>query len=224
MDSGNGAIRPGEPPAPPVRADMALVWPIAVQIAVVLLVTATSFFLLGRWSRDWSAPRVEAIDNAGPALDLNRATKAELRLIPGLGEALAQRVVDHRERHGAFRKIDDLRQVPGIGPKTLERLRPHLFVAMEDVFVSIDDDEIAPPESKRSTGPSKKELQLTGAINVNSANQTELQKLPGIGPKLSQRILDERAKASFKSVEDLRRVSGIGPKTLEKLRPYVTIE
>ena len=51
-----------------------------------------------------------------------------------------------------------------------------------------------------------------------------MQKLPGIGPKLSQRILDERARGAFKSVEDLRRVPGIGPKTLEKLRPLVTIE
>jgi competence protein ComEA len=50
-----------------------------------------------------------------------------------------------------------------------------------------------------------------------------LQKLPGIGPRLAQRILDERAKSVFKSVDDLRRVSGIGPKTLEKLRAYVTV-
>ena len=71
---------------------------------------------------------------------------------------------------------------------------------------------------------SKKATDLTQPININHANQTELQKLPGIGPKLSQRILDERAKARFKSIDDLRRVPGIGAKTLEKLRPYVTIE
>ena len=51
----------------------------------------------------------------------------------------------------------------------------------------------------------------------------ELTKLPGIGPKLSKRIVDERDKARFKSVEDLRRVSGIGPKILERLRPHVTV-
>jgi competence protein ComEA len=70
---------------------------------------------------------------------------------------------------------------------------------------------------------SKKAAELTAPIDVNRATQTELQKLPGIGPKLSLRIMDERARASFKSVEDLRRVPGIGPKTVEKLRPHVTV-
>lgn len=233
MDPAHGAIKSGEPPKPavPVRAEptLSLSWPIGVQIAVILIVTASLFFLLGRWSLDGSRPQPVLQDRASPALDLNRATKAELRLIPGLGDALAQRLIDQRQRHGPFCNVDELRQVSGIGPKTLERIRPHLFVTMGESPVSFDDDEMTPTESKqrstqRAAGPSKKETQLAGSINVNRANQTELQKLPGIGPKLSQRLLDERAKASFKSIEDLRRVPGIGPKTLEKLRPYVTIE
>jgi competence protein ComEA len=64
---------------------------------------------------------------------------------------------------------------------------------------------------------------LTSPIDINHADQAELQKLPGIGPKLSQRILDERAKGPFKSIDELRRVPGIGPKTLEKVRPFVCL-
>ena len=41
--------------------------------------------------------------------------------------------------------------------------------------------------------------------------------------KLAQRIIDERRKAPFQSVAELRRVAGIGPKTLERLRPYVIV-
>jgi competence protein ComEA len=51
----------------------------------------------------------------------------------------------------------------------------------------------------------------------------ELRTLPGIGPKLAQRIIDERQKRPFATVEELRRVSGIGPKTLEKLRPHIEV-
>ena len=73
----------------------------------------------------------------------------------------------------------------------------------------------------RTPSQSKKADALKDAIDVNHASAEELQKLPGIRPKMAQRIIDERAKAPFKSVDDLRRVSGIGPKTLEKLRAFV---
>ena len=56
---------------------------------------------------------------------------------------------------------------------------------------------------------------------ADRATADELQKLPGVGPKMAQRIIDERSKAPFKTIEELRRVSGIGPKTLERLRPFV---
>ncbi len=55
------------------------------------------------------------------------------------------------------------------------------------------------------------------------SSAAQLQKLPGIGLKRSQRIIGERGKKPFQTVDELRRVSGIGPKTLEKLRPFVIV-
>jgi competence protein ComEA len=75
----------------------------------------------------------------------------------------------------------------------------------------------------RSVGPGKA-ANLTGPIDVNRATLAELQTLPGIGPKLAERIRDTRAQQPFRSVDDLRRVPGIGVKTLERLRPYVTVD
>jgi competence protein ComEA len=71
---------------------------------------------------------------------------------------------------------------------------------------------------------SKKVDSLREPIDVNRAAVEELQKLPGVGPKLAQRIADERMKKPFAAVDDLRRVSGIGPKTLEKLRPFIRVQ
>lgn len=62
-------------------------------------------------------------------IDLNSATKAELELLPGIGPALAQRILDHRAASGPFARVDDLDKVRGIGPRLLERLRPHIAAA-----------------------------------------------------------------------------------------------
>lgn len=56
-------------------------------------------------------------------VDLNTATVAQLDSLPGIGPVLAQRIFDHRRERGPFRKVLDLRQVEGIGPKKFDQLR-----------------------------------------------------------------------------------------------------
>ncbi len=61
-------------------------------------------------------------------VDLNDGTLAEFEHLPGIGPVLAGRIVAHRTSHGAFRHIDDLALVPGIGEKRLEQLRPFVGI------------------------------------------------------------------------------------------------
>lgn len=66
--------------------------------------------------------------------------------------------------------------------------------------------------------------QPVGSVNINSASQAELETLPGIGPSKAKAIIDYRLKnGPFIRIEDLDKVSGIGPKTLETLRPLVSL-
>jgi competence protein ComEA len=61
-------------------------------------------------------------------IDPNHADEAELRALPGIGPALARRIVDSRRAQGPFLAVDELRRVKGIGPQTLARLRGRLEV------------------------------------------------------------------------------------------------
>lgn len=61
-------------------------------------------------------------------INLNTATAAQLEALPGIGPALAQRIVEYRQMHGRFQSVDELLEVRGIGPKRLENIRPYVVV------------------------------------------------------------------------------------------------
>jgi len=61
-------------------------------------------------------------------LDLNQATQEQLMALPGIGPALAQRIVAYRKEHGPFASLDELLEVPGIGEELLAALRPLVTV------------------------------------------------------------------------------------------------
>lgn len=65
---------------------------------------------------------------AGGLVDLNTATVTELQTLPGIGEVLAQRIVEFRDRHGGFRAVSDLRQVEGIGDAKYQQLKDRVTV------------------------------------------------------------------------------------------------
>lgn len=63
-----------------------------------------------------------------------------------------------------------------------------------------------------------------GVVNINTASAEELMLLPRVGEGKAKRIVETRAKAPFKTVNDLARVKGIGLKTLRLLKPYIRID
>jgi comEA protein len=97
--------------------------------------------------------------------------------------------------------------------------------AAEETASPAADPEAA-PASASAESPAETPAGVPSlAVNLNTATAQQLELLPGIGPALAQRIIEERARRGlFKSVDDLDKVKGIGPRTLAKLRPLVRVD
>lgn len=102
------------------------------QAVIAGVITVSLVFIIGSWFyRGGHRGHLIDVDRADPELvefqlNINEADWPELSVLPEIGETLAKRIVETRTTGGPFSGIDDLRRVRGIGPRTLERIRPYL--------------------------------------------------------------------------------------------------
>ena len=73
-------------------------------------------------------------------ININTAGTTELQQVPGIGPSTAQKILDTRKSYGAFKSVDDLLAIKGIGPKKLDKMRKYLTVGK-------------PPSKKQSNSP-----------------------------------------------------------------------
>jgi competence protein ComEA len=126
---------------------------LAINLLMLVLTVGVLYWASERANDDESAQAVALLSQAGSAampvsvtpvsaragsvprslatfpLDLNSARVEDFMELPGIGEKLAQRLVEYRRSHGGFRSVEELRKVQGIGEKRLERLRPLVKMA-----------------------------------------------------------------------------------------------
>ncbi|NQJ73497.1 ComEA family DNA-binding protein [Streptococcus suis] len=93
------------------------------------------------------------------------------------------------------------------------------------VYVASKDENISVVASTTASSAISPEEKSTSLVNLNTATEADLQTISGIGAKRATDIIAYReANGGFKSVDDLNNVSGIGDKTMESIRPYVTVD
>jgi competence protein ComEA len=128
---------PPDPTAPAKRRLPRLLLRSADQLAVAAITLSALVALAGWWiSHGGLQGRLIELEHA-PTLtaqfmvDINEADWPELSALPGVGETLARRIVAVRHDRGPFADHNELARVPGIGPRTLERVRPYLLPMAE---------------------------------------------------------------------------------------------
>ena len=89
------------------------------------------------------------------------------------------------------------------------------------IVVLLSTSTLLPAQSSDAQKPSASAVKV---VNINTASQSELEALPGIGPSLAKKILDFRTKnGAFKAPADLMAVQGIGEKKFESLKNLITV-
>lgn len=113
--------------------------PILIALIALASVSATAF----------AADATPAVP--GGVININTADAGQIAMLPRVGLKAAQRVVDYRNQHGAFKKTTDLMQVKGFGEKTFERLNAYLTVEGKSTLTA----KIHSPRKPRSAKASK---------------------------------------------------------------------
>lgn len=174
---------------------------------------------------------------AAERLDLNRASAEDLARLPRVGMAVAKAIVKERERSGPFESVEQLDRVSGVGPGLLALISPHLLVdtgrtrrAGRAAGRAVWPGAPLPPLVVDSTrgrraGRAKPGTALPARrIPLNSASQSDLERLPGIGPTRAKAILAYRqSHGPFASVQDLEKVPGLPRRLVAQLATQVAV-
>lgn len=100
------------------------------------------------------------------------------------------------------------------------RVFTKMFLILTVVLLSVNALVVA-----QSSDTQKPAVSASKVVNINTAGQTELESLPGVGPSLAKKILEFRQKnGGFKAPADLMAVQGIGEKKFEQLKSLIAVK
>ncbi|MRR16818.1 MAG: hypothetical protein EG826_10225 [Deltaproteobacteria bacterium] len=184
-----------------------------------------------------AAKKADVQKSIAPLVDINNATPKELENIKGVGPATAKKIVAGRP----YKSVDELSKA-GLSAKAIDAIKPFVTVgtaqaapvtaaaakaatkAAAPVSAAATDVTGAAKEVKtsaKSASASAAKLAPGTKININTADQATLEKLPEIGPVKAKAIIDGRP---YKTIEDVTKVKGIKGKTFDVIKDFIVVK
>lgn len=155
-------------------------------------------------------------------LDINSASAEELTKLKGIGETLANEIVNYRESSGKFRNIEEIMQVKGIGESIFDDIRNHIYVVdpvydePEEAYVSNENDS-----NEEEHSPSLEEL---APIDINTAEKDILLLLPNVDEDIADRIIEFRERTGgFQSEYELLLIEGLSRSDVSEIMDYINL-
>lgn len=200
-------------------------WDGRVRLLVVIVIAALLFgagIQYGRWQCR------KAADSMPMVIKDDDVVKSETKDII---RTVTVHVAGAVEEPGVYQlpegaRVNDAVGLAGLLPES----EPHALnlaaplIDGQVIRVPAKGEESTWPVSDGGTSGSIAVSQVGAGININSASLEELNRLPGIGPVLAQRIIDYRQQhGPFRTIEDIQNVSGIGPQKYDGIKEIITV-
>src|SRR6185369_300233 len=150
---------------------------------------------------------------SGAKIDLNSASQSDLESLPGVGAATAKKIIAGRP----YSNASDLSKA-GVSQKTIDKITP-MVTASGSAPSSEPASAKSSKSSKSSDSTSASSTPANGSkIDLNSASQSDLESLPGVGAATAKKIIAGRP---YSSANDLSK-AGVSQKTIDKISGLVT--
>jgi DNA uptake protein ComE-like DNA-binding protein len=185
-----------------------------------------------------AAKKADAPKTVAALVDINSATQKELEGVKGVGPAVAKKIIAGRP----YKSVDELSKA-GINAKAVQAMKPFVTVGKAPQFAPVTATaaqtvtKATAPVSAAATDLKKaaKDVKATAKspsaavaklapgtkININTADQATLEKLPEIGPVKAKAIIVGRP---YKGIADVMKISGIKGKTFDAIKDYIVVK
>ena len=185
-----------------------------ILVASLAVIILTAFFIYGENSKE--IPVAENIELPKKEISVYISGQVKTPAVVKLEDTGNLRAVDAVNAVGGLTDLADT-EIINLAEPLFDG--QHIHIPTKEIIFQEIPVVAASSANKSSGGVAQGNL-----ININTADEKELQNLKGVGPVIAGRIVEYRTNnGAFQSIEDIKKVRGIGAKTFEKMKDSITV-